>query len=220
MHFITKTVSNPTPPIIIHPPPYHHTKNQRTNCPVTLTWQLVPGRERHFAPFTISNMYIDPGHGHITTWYKFWQYFKAFIIPNILYQFQEDPFFYDLIHVYSPRAVVDNPLRQNVDVNRKALSLCPFVASLKKKSLKSYFIHIFLMILYMYIAAGQGQTSPSGQNFDVSRKALSLCPFVASFKKKSLWSLILYVLFHVFIHVYSPRTGAENPLGSNFFIST
>ena len=32
------------------------------------------------------------------------------------------------IYVYSPRAGADNSLRTNVDVNRKALSLCPFVA--------------------------------------------------------------------------------------------
>ena len=34
-----------------------------------------------------------------------------------------------------------------------------------------------------YIAPGQGQTTPWGQNFDVKRKTLSLCPFVASVKK-------------------------------------
>ena len=41
----------------------------------------------------------------------------------------------------------------------------------------------------MYILApGQGQTTLCGQNPDVNRKALSLCPFVASFKKISLKS--------------------------------
>ena len=34
--------------------------------------------------------------------------------------------------------------------------------------------------------------------------------------KKYLWRLILYVIFHVFIHVYSPRAEADNPLGSEF----
>ena len=42
------------------------------------------------------------------------------------------------------------------------------------------------MILYMYIAPWQGQTAPLGQIFDVNRKALSLQPFVASFKQISL----------------------------------
>ena len=44
----------------------------------------------------------------------------------------------------------------------------------------------------MYIAQGQGQTSPRGQNFDVNRKALSLYPFAASFKKKYLKSIIQF----------------------------
>ena len=47
----------------------------------------------------------------------------------------------------------------------------------------------------MYIAPGQGQTAPRGQNFDVNRKALSLYPF---------------------IYVYSPGAGADNPQGTKF----
>ena len=165
-------------------------------------------------------------------------------------------YFNAFIHVYSPRAGADNPFGTNVDVNRKPLSLCPFVAGLKKKLLWSpivytffscftivgkilmtterpfLFAHIikvskwsvrnlilytfwcqqkalitlticckfqtnlfefwfytyFLMFFHMYIAPGQGQTTLRGQNSDVNRKALSLCPFVASFKKISLKS--------------------------------
>ena len=42
----------------------------------------------------------------------------------------------------------------------------------------------------MYIAPGQGQgqIAPRGHYFDVNRKALSLYPFDASFKKISLKS--------------------------------
>ena len=65
----------------------------------------------------------------------------------------------------------------------------------------------------MYIAPGQGQTAPRGQNLDVNRKALSLYPFVASFKEISL---ILYIFFHDLIHVYSPRAGAYSPQGTKF----
>ena len=52
-------------------------------------------------------------------------------------------------------------------------------------SSKSDFKHI-LMILYMYIAPGQGQKNPLGQTFDVNRKSLSLRPLIASFKQISL----------------------------------
>ena len=74
------------------------------------------------------------------------------------------------------------PWGQTFDVNRKPLSLRPFVANFKQISLNSDFIHIFLMFFHMYIAPGQGQTTLCGQNPDVNRKALSLCLFAASFK--------------------------------------
>ena len=65
-----------------------------------------------------------------------------------------------------------NPLEQTFDVNRKPLSLRPFVTSFKKISLNSEFVHFFLMFFCMYIAPGQGQTTPCGQNSDVNRKVL------------------------------------------------
>ena len=58
----------------------------------------------------------------------------------------------------------------------------------KKISLKSDFIQFFFMILYMYIAPGQGLTTLWGQNFDVNSNILSLLSFVASLKKISLKS--------------------------------
>ena len=60
-------------------------------------------------------------------------------------------YFNAFIHVYSPRAGADNTLGTNVDVNRKPLSLCPFVAGLKKIALKSDFIYIFFMFHHIYI---------------------------------------------------------------------
>ena len=71
------------------------------------------------------------------------------------------------------------------------------------------------MLLYMYIAPGQGQTTPWGQNFDDNRKAFSLCPYVANFKMISSKSDFVHI-FNDFIHVYSPRARAENSLGTNF----
>ena len=64
-------------------------------------------------------------------------------------------YFNTFIHVYSPRAWADNTLGTNVDVNRKPLLLCPFVASFKTISLKSDFIHVFFMFFHMYIALGR-----------------------------------------------------------------
>ena len=84
-----------------------------------------------------------------------------------------------------------------------------------KKSLQSLILCTFFMILYMYIAPGQGQTTPWGQNFDVNRKASSLWLFVSSFKKISSTSDFMHI-FYDFIHVYSPRARTDNPLGTKF----
>ena len=63
------------------------------------------------------------------------------------------------------------------------------------------------MILYMYIAPGQGQTAPRGQSFDFNRNVLSLHSFVASFKKMFLKSDFIHFFFHDLIHVYSLGQG-------------
>ena len=52
-------------------------------------------------------------------------------------------------------------------------------------------------------------------NVDVNRKPLSLCPSVASFKTISLKYDFKHNL-NEFIHVYSPRAGTDNPLGTKF----
>ena len=67
----------------------------------------------------------------------------------------------------------------------------------------------------MYIAPGQVQTAPRGQNFDVNRKALSLYPFVASFKEISLKSDFIH-FFHDLKHVYIPGAGSIQPPRDKF----
>ena len=67
----------------------------------------------------------------------------------------------------------------------------------------------------MYIALGQGQTAPTGQNFDVNRKALSLYPFVASFKESDFIQF-----FPDLIHVHSPGAGGIQCPGDKVLMST
>ena len=72
-------------------------------------------------------------------------------------------------------------------------------------------LYTFLVILYMYIAPGQGQKTPWEQTFDVNRKPLSLRLFFASFKQISLNSDFIHI-FNVFPQVYNPGAGADNAL--------
>ena len=93
--------------------------------------------------------------------------------------------FHDFIHVYSPGAGADNPLGTKFWCQQEHLVTSVICCKFQKNV---WFYTIFFMILYMYIALEQGQTAPRGQSFDVNRKALSLYPFVASFKEMSLKS--------------------------------
>ena len=68
---------------------------------------------------------------------------------------------------------------------------------------------------FKYVYSPKAGATPWGQIFDVDRKPLSLCPFVASFKTISLKYDFKHIL-NDFIHVYSPEARAENPLGINF----
>ena len=56
------------------------------------------------------------------------------------------------------------PRGQNFDVNRKTLSLYPFVASFKKISLKSDFIHFFHDLIHEY-SPGAGSNRLLGTKF-------------------------------------------------------
>ena len=67
------------------------------------------------------------------------------------------------------------------------------------------------MILYMYIAPGQGLTTLWWRNFDVNRNISSLRSFDASFKKISLKS--------DFIHAYSPGAGTDSPQGQTLNVN-
>ena len=56
------------------------------------------------------------------------------------------------------------PRGQNLDVNRKALSLYPFAASFKEISLKSDFIHFFHDLIHVYNPRS-GAYNPQGTKF-------------------------------------------------------
>ena len=77
------------------------------------------------------------------------------------------------------------PRGQSFNVNRNVLSFHSFDASFRKNAFEVWFYTICFMILYMYIAPGQGQTAPRGQSFNVNRNVLSFHSFDASFRKNA-----------------------------------
>ena len=67
----------------------------------------------------------------------------------------------------------------------------------------------------MYIAAGQGQTTPGNKTL-MSTETSCRFSHLLQVSKISLKSDFIQFFFHDFIHVYSPKAGADNPLGTNF----
>ena len=120
---------------------------------------------------------------------------KKSLLSLILYNF-----FHDFTHVYSPRAGADNPLGTKFLCQQEHLVTLVICCKFKKKSLWSLILYNSFMSLYMYIAWGRGR-QPQGTKFDVNRKALSLYPFVASFKAISLKSdfIQIFLWFNTYI---------------------
>ena len=157
-------------------------------------WSLIC--YRFFVCF-FSHVY-SPRQGQTTHWgQKFYDNRKALSLCPYVASFKmissKSDFkhtFNDFISVYSSGARAENPLGTNFWCQQKAL--IPLL-QVSNKSLEFWFYTYFLMFFHMYIAMGKGRTTLCGQNSDVNRKALSLCPFVASFKKISLKSDFIYI---------------------------
>ena len=99
-----------------------------------------------------------PGHGHTTTWYKFWQHFKGFIIPIILYQSRKIPlaslfyiifFFFFFIHVYKAPGYEETPLGTFFCKQNGLITLITG-GMFKKIALPSHFMHIFHGFIYVH----------------------------------------------------------------------
>ena len=121
-----------------------------------------------------------------------------------------DIYFNAFIHVYSPGAGADNLLGTNVDVNRKPLSLCPFLASFKTISTH------FFMFLHMYIAPGRGRQTPGVKILMSTERPYHYDHLFASFEKIPLNSDFIHI-FLMFFHMYiALRQRQTMPWGQNF----
>ena len=152
-------------------------------------------------------MYIDAGQGQTTPGDKILMstetscHFSHLLQVSKKISLKSDfiQFFFMILYMYihvAPGQGLATPRGQNFHVNRNILTLWSFVASFKKNLFEVWFYAFFFMILYMYIAPGQGQTAPRGQSFNVNRNVLSFHSFDASFKKMPLKSdFIQFVLW-------------------------
>ena len=108
-----------------------------------------------------------------------------------------------VIHVYSPRAGADKPLGTNVDVNRKPLLLCPFIARFKTISLKYDFKHIFNYFISVY-SPGARTDNHLGTNFWCLQKALITLPICCRFKQ-NCFQVRFYIHFFSCFTICTPQ---------------
>ena len=125
-------------------------------------------------------------------------------------------FFHDFIHVYNPKAGADNPLGTTFLCQHAHLVTLVICCKFQKNLFWSLILYNpFHDFIHVYSpGAGQGQTAPGGQSFDVNINVLSLHSFVASFKTMSLKSDFIQMFSWFYTQGRGcPKAGADNPLG-------
>ena len=118
-------------------------------------------------------MYIVPGQGQTTPWGQTFDVNRKSLslcplVAGLKKTALKSDFIYIFFHVspnvYSPRQGQTIHWGHSFDDNRKAFSLCPYVASFKMISLKFDFIHIFNDFIHVY-SPGARAENPLGTNF-------------------------------------------------------
>ena len=156
---------------------------------------------------------------------KFWCQQEHLVTSVICCKFQKNlfevwfyTFFFMILYMYiDPGQGLTAPRGQSFDFNRNVLSLHSFVASLKKKVFEVWLYKIKIHDLIHVYSLGAGADSPPGDKILMSTERPYHFTHLLQVSKKSLWSLILYNFFHDLIYVYSPRAGADSPLGTKFW---
>ena len=108
------------------------------------------------------------------------------------------------------------PWRQTFDVNRKHFSLPPFVASFKRNVFEFWFLYTFFNVFPHVYSPRAGADNHLWTKPCCQQKSLVTLPICCKFQNNIFEVWFLYIIFHVFIHVHSPGTEADNPLGSEF----
>ena len=113
----------------------------------------------------------------------------------------------------TPGQGLTTPWGQNFDVNRNILWLWLFGS---KNLFEVWFIHFFHGFIHVYSPRAGADSTQRTKSW-CQQKCLVTSFICCKFKKKCLWSLILYNFLHDLIHVYSPGAGAESPQGIKFW---
>ena len=127
--------------------------------------------------------------------------------------------FFFFIHVYSPRAGADSPQGTTFWFQQKCLITSFICCKLKKKSLKSDFIHFFFHDLIHVYSPGAGVDSPQGTKFWCQLKGLITLPISCTFQR-NLFEVWLYTILSRFnTCTYPQGSGHIGPRGQIFDVN-
>ena len=88
-----------------------------------------------------------------------------------------------------------------------------------KKSLLSLILYNFFHDFIHVYSPKAGADNSLGTKFLCQQEHLATSVICCKFQKHLFEVLILYNLFHDFIHVYSPGAGADSPRGQSFDVN-
>ena len=167
-------------------------------------------------------MYIASGQGQTL----FWCQQKALIILPIFCRFKTNCFeVWIYIHFFMFHHMYRAPCRgrQSIGVkilmtNRKAFSLCPYVASFKMISSKSDFIHIFNDFIHVY-SSGARAENPLGTNFWCQQKAL-ITSTICCKLQTNLFEFWFYTHFLMFFYMYIALGKGQTTFVDKILMST
>ena len=154
-------------------------------------------------------MYIASGQGQTTPWgqmlmstdcpYHFAHLLQV-LKQSLKYDFQH--ILNDFIHVYSPRAGIDNSLGTKFWCQQKFLITLPICCQFKKISLKSDFLPVF----YVFYSSRQGQITHWDKNFMTTERPF-LYDHMLQVSKWKFRNLILYTFLMILYMYIAPRQG-------------
>ena len=125
--------------------------------------------------------------------------------------------FFMILYMYiAPGQRQTAPRGQNIDFNRNVLSLHSFVARFKK-CLWSLFLNYFFHDLIHVSSPGARVVSPQGTKFWCQQKGLITLPNCCKFQRNLFEVWFYTIFFHDLIHIYSPRAGGIQSLGTKFW---
>ena len=171
-------------------------------------------------------MYIAPGSGRQPTRDKnFMTTGRPFLFAHMLqvskWSLQNliSYTFLIILYMYIAPSKCRKPLGDKLLMSTESPYHFDHLLQVSNKSLWSLILYTFFNVFpHVYSPGGRGR-QPFVDKILMSTEKPCHLAYLLQVSKIYLWNLILYIIFHIFMHVYSPGAGTDNPWGQNLYIN-